>query len=78
MVGSLEHSVLPSVRKFRELGVTSTRNIDELSELDIFAREVSTPELTDMADSSDDSVDGEEQKLVSAVETDETEDATIS
>lgn len=45
-VGSLEHRVLPSARKFKELGSTSQANeITDLDPLDQMPRELQSPEL---------------------------------
>jgi len=45
-VGSLQTRVLPSARKFTELGVRSDKSIDDLNEIEVAARTAdSTPEL---------------------------------
>lgn len=45
-VGSLEQKVLPSARRFKELGVTSTREIEDVDPLRLEVRQVVKPELT--------------------------------
>ncbi len=42
-VGSLERNVLPGARKFIELGISSKKELDELSEIDALARTVDLP-----------------------------------
>lgn len=49
-VGSLEHKVLPSARRFKELGVSSTRDIEEVESLRLEVRPIVKPELTNRSD----------------------------
>ena len=44
-VGSLERQVLPSARRFTELGVRSRRNIEPLAEIDTSTREPAPAEV---------------------------------
>ena len=54
-VGSLESRVLPSARRFKELGVQSTREIEQIEPIDTALREVrsipTSPVLSDGSDS---------------------------
>lgn len=50
LVGSLETKVLPSARRFKELGVASTKNIDDIEPLRLEVRTVLKPELTGRPD----------------------------
>jgi DNA recombination protein RmuC len=52
-VGSLEHKVLPGARRFKELGVTSTKALDELAPLHLTVRTVVKPELAGGEDQQD-------------------------
>ena len=45
-VGSLEQKVLPSARRFKELGVSSTKDIEEPAALNLSVRRVTKGELT--------------------------------
>lgn len=45
-VGSLERKVLPGARRFKELGVSSTKSVDELGPIGMTVRPVVHPELT--------------------------------
>jgi DNA recombination protein RmuC len=53
LVGSLETKVLPGARRFKELGVSSTRAIEPVEPLKLDVRAVQKPELTGRADSDD-------------------------
>jgi DNA recombination protein RmuC len=44
-VGSLEHRVLPSARRFRELGATASSEIAEIKPVDVQPRSLTAPEL---------------------------------
>jgi DNA recombination protein RmuC len=46
LVGSLEQNVLPGARRFKQLGVTSTKDLAELDRLHLEIRAVVKPELT--------------------------------
>lgn len=46
LVGSLESKVLPGARRFKELGVTSTRDIADIDPLRLEVRPIVKPELT--------------------------------
>ncbi len=46
LIGSLEQSVLPSARRFRDLGVSSTKTIDSPAPLTLSVRRVKREELT--------------------------------
>jgi DNA recombination protein RmuC len=50
LVGSLETKVLPSARRFKELGVASTKTIDDVEPLRLEVRTVLKPELTGRTD----------------------------
>jgi DNA recombination protein RmuC len=52
-VGSLETKVLPSARRFKDLGVSSTRDIDVVEPLRLDVRVVQKPELTGRPDPDD-------------------------
>ena len=52
-VGSLETKVLPSARRFKDLGVSSTRTIDPVEPLRLDVRAVQKPELTGRSDADD-------------------------
>jgi DNA recombination protein RmuC len=45
-IGSLEQKVLPGARRFRELGVPGTSEIDPIDPLRLSLRPVTKPELT--------------------------------
>jgi DNA recombination protein RmuC len=44
-VGSLEHRVLPSARRFRELGASASSEIAEIKSVDVQPRSLTAPEL---------------------------------
>jgi DNA recombination protein RmuC len=44
-VGSLEHRVLPSARRFRELGAAASSEIGEAKPVDVQPRSLAAPEL---------------------------------
>jgi DNA recombination protein RmuC len=44
-VGSLEHRVLPSARRFRELGAAAGAEIDPMKSIDVQPRSLTAPEL---------------------------------
>ena len=44
-VGSLEHRVLPSARRFRELGAAVGAEIDPMKTIDVQPRSLTAPEL---------------------------------
>jgi DNA recombination protein RmuC len=44
-VGSLEHRVLPSARRFRELGAAAGAEIDRMKSIDVQPRSLTAPEL---------------------------------
>jgi DNA recombination protein RmuC len=44
-IGSLEQKVMPAARKFRELGVSTTRTIDTPDELDLTTRQIRSSDL---------------------------------
>jgi DNA recombination protein RmuC len=46
LVGSLEQKVLPGARRFRDLGVSSTKDIDDVETLNLNVRRVTKDELT--------------------------------
>jgi DNA recombination protein RmuC len=46
LVGSLESKVLPGARRFKELGVTSTKELETVEPLRLDVRTVMKPELT--------------------------------
>jgi DNA recombination protein RmuC len=46
LIGSLEQSVLPSARRFKELGVSSTKDLPEPERLNLSVRRVTKAELT--------------------------------
>jgi DNA recombination protein RmuC len=50
LVGSLESKVLPGARRFKDLGVTSTKDLELLEPLRVEVRTVIKPELTGRAD----------------------------
>src|SRR5688500_4802483 len=52
-IGSLEQKVLPSARRFKELGVTSTKEIDVPDPLHLAMRKVQKEELTPLLDLDD-------------------------
>jgi DNA recombination protein RmuC len=52
-VGSLETKVLPSARRFKELGVSSTRDIDVVEPLRLDVRAVQKAELTGRSDADE-------------------------
>ena len=49
LIGSLEQSVLPSARRFKELGVSSTKDLPESERLNLSVRKVTKAELTGVA-----------------------------
>jgi len=56
-IGSLEQNVLPGARRFKELGVASTKDVPELDPLQLDIRAVVKPELTvrrDLLDTGND------------------------
>jgi len=50
LVGSLEQKVLPGARRFKELGVASTKTIDDVDPLRVGVRPVVKPELVGRSD----------------------------
>jgi DNA recombination protein RmuC len=52
-VGSLETKVLPSARRFRDLGVSASRELDIVEPLRLDVRSVQKPELTGRSDSDE-------------------------
>ncbi|HUR20011.1 MAG TPA: DNA recombination protein RmuC, partial [Vicinamibacterales bacterium] len=52
-IGSLEQKVLPSARRFKELGVTSTKEIEAPDPLRLAMRKVQKGELTPLLDLDD-------------------------
>lgn len=54
-IGSLEQKVLPGARRFKELGVSATKELDLPNQLHLMVREVKREELRDR-DSDDDDV----------------------
>ena len=54
LVGSLESKVLPGARRFKDLGVTSTKELEVLEPLRLEVRTVIKPELTGRPDSDSD------------------------
>jgi DNA recombination protein RmuC len=54
LVGSLEQKVLPGARRFRDLGVSSSRTLDIVDPLHLEVRRVVKPELTGIAPEADD------------------------
>jgi DNA recombination protein RmuC len=49
-VGSLEQKVLPAARRFKELGVSSTKDIDLADQIDVSLRKVTREELVGVTD----------------------------
>ena len=49
LVGSLESKVLPGARRFKDLGVTSTKDLEVLEPLRLEVRTIVKPELTGRA-----------------------------
>lgn len=64
LVGSLEQKVLPGARKFKELGVSTTRELDPAEQLRLTLRPITKPELTGNA--SDVPADAESESGESA------------
>jgi DNA recombination protein RmuC len=56
-IGSLEQHVVPSARRFKELGVSSTKDLELPAPLNLSLRKVKKPELTDPG--ADDVVEAE-------------------
>jgi DNA recombination protein RmuC len=52
-VGSLETKVLPSARRFKDLGVATTREIEIVEPLRLDVRNVNKPELTGRTEGDD-------------------------
>jgi DNA recombination protein RmuC len=50
LVGSLESKVLPGARRFKDLGVTSTKELEVVEPLRLEVRTVIKPELTGRSD----------------------------
>jgi DNA recombination protein RmuC len=50
LIGSLEQKVLPSARRFKELGVASSKDVEMLDPLRLEVRTVVKPELTGRQD----------------------------
>jgi len=46
-IGSLEQKVLPSARRFKELGVSSTNELEPSDRLNLSVRQVTRKELLD-------------------------------
>lgn len=53
-IGSLEQKVLPGARRFKELGVSSTKDLDAPEALRLTLRRVQKEELTPLLDAADD------------------------
>ena len=51
-IGSLEQKVLPGARRFKELGVSSTKDLEVPEPLNLFVRQVRKEELTESPSSS--------------------------
>ena len=57
-IGSLEQKVLPGARRFKELGVSATKDLDMPERLHLMVREVKREELRDSDRDPDDQWSG--------------------